>query len=231
MTNFEKLCETAGIKLEYRYFIKGREITIENCDKNSIISLFSKPKKSNFKVIKADKNLNFTAEKQIELIKLIISDGTLIPLHLITEGKENTYIIGCYGGDYYGKNPDFPEALAGLALQLIEAGELNKEAVRKVSEKIAKEPIIVDGVDVSGCEFWKNYCRIAALPDFTGHICELNPSCYYKQLQRMKNTLDYIKEIAKNAYYKDLSARDCIECDTSFGLIIEKTEEILKNVQ
>lgn len=49
-----------------------------------------------------------------------------------------------------------------------------------------QKPIIIDGVDVSGCEYWKNYCRISALPDFIGHLCELNPNYYYKRLQKEK---------------------------------------------
>lgn len=44
--------------------------------------------------------------------------------------------------------------------------------------------IIIDGVDVSGCKYWKGYCRIASLCDYAGHLCEVNPSCDYKQFKR-----------------------------------------------
>ena len=44
--------------------------------------------------------------------------------------------------------------------------------------------IIIDGVDVSECKYWKGYCRIASLCDYSGHLCEVTPNCYYKQLKR-----------------------------------------------
>ena len=45
-------------------------------------------------------------------------------------------------------------------------------------------------VDVSNCMFYKGYCRIAALCDYPGHICECTPNCYYKQLTRKTQKLE-----------------------------------------
>ena len=52
---------------------------------------------------------------------------------------------------------------------------------------IDKEQIIIDGVDVSGCEyacntaFGKNGCKH---PRMKNIYCSKNPNCYFKQLQR-----------------------------------------------
>ena len=71
--------------------------------------------------------------------------------------------------------------------------------------------IIIDDVDVSGCEYWKGYCRIASLCDYAGHLCEVNPNCYYKQLkrkeqecERYKQALIKIEEIAMCIMDNDL---------------------------
>jgi|GEM_PF-6208612 len=114
--NYEKLCEAAWIK---------QKLPCKTTCNAPLMQCFETKCNTKFP--------NFTAEKQIELIKLIIIDGTLAPMHLITEGRENKYIIGVHG-DYHFSHADFSEALAGLALQLIEAGELDKEEVRKVLE-------------------------------------------------------------------------------------------------
>ena len=62
--------------------------------------------------------------------------------------------------------------------------------------------IIIDGVDVSECKYWKGYCRIASLCDYSGHLCEVTPKCYYKQLkakeqecEELKEEIDDLKEI------------------------------------
>lgn len=61
---------------------------------------------------------------------------------------------------------------------------------------------IIDGVDVSGCEFLDgNYCKLcdmrAALDELIVHrqYCDrtVNNSCYYKQLQRLKASNNNLK--------------------------------------
>ena len=58
---------------------------------------------------------------------------------------------------------------------------------------------IVDGVDVSGCEFYtaniKYNCKLDTVGgDNTCFICSNNPNCYYKQLQRLKQENEKLKE-------------------------------------
>ena len=54
--------------------------------------------------------------------------------------------------------------------------------------------VYIDGVDVSECEYNKGYCRISALCDYTGHICEVNNNCYYKQLMRARAEIEELKD-------------------------------------
>ena len=60
--------------------------------------------------------------------------------------------------------------------------------------------IIIDGVNVSGCKHYKNRTCIAdyCLTDmpFGEAKCELNPNCYYKQLQREKQNSQEARDVA-----------------------------------
>ena len=60
--------------------------------------------------------------------------------------------------------------------------------------------IIVDGVDVSGCEYCLKMTkyRCAIQRDVYKSLCEENPNCHYKQLARYKQAIEKIKEIAEN---------------------------------
>ena len=84
--------------------------------------------------------------------------------------------------------------------------------------------IIIDGVDVSGCKHYKNRTCIAdyCLTDmpFGEAKCELNPNCYYKQLQR---ELMLKKEIDKSLY-------DLIKLDNIPAHIKERVEAIWKQL-
>ena len=85
------------------------------------------------------------------------------------------------------------------------------------------KPTIINNVDVAECEYWKNYCRISALPDFPGHICEVNPNCYYKQLQRIKSDKKYIYEIAQKLRTKtDYHSPDEVNADIDEILRVTK---------
>ena len=53
--------------------------------------------------------------------------------------------------------------------------------------------IIIDGVYVSGCKYWKGYCRIASLCDYAGHLCEVTPNCYYKKLKAKEQECERLK--------------------------------------
>lgn len=89
--------------------------------------------------------------------------------------------------------------------------------------------IIIDGVDVSGCEFYekeralypdddytapfwvKNYCRLMIAGEFS---CE-GSDCYYKQLQRAKKEIEFWKhnfeEMKKNFKNVDKTATQAIK--------------------
>ena len=77
--------------------------------------------------------------------------------------------------------------------------------------------IIIDGVDVSGCKYWKGYCRIASLCDYAGHLCEVTPNCYYKQLKRKEQECEeWQKEVER------------IQFIGSYGILdeVKKNEEL-----
>lgn len=60
------------------------------------------------------------------------------------------------------------------------------------------EKIMIDGVDVSECEYWVpgglGYCRIGLWANDGTHICECEPNCYYKQLARKTEECEKLKE-------------------------------------
>ena len=118
--NVEKLYELAGVKLEYRYSIKGRVATIDNCNKEFIINFFQKPT-SNFRVTKANKVMNFTTEKQLELIKWLVNKNEDLRLNKLLGSKH--YRMGLCAltenvrYKYIGLG-EFNEALAGLVINL-----------------------------------------------------------------------------------------------------------------
>lgn len=73
----------------------------------------------------------FTAEKQIEIIKLIVQNGTLTTLQIEYFTKEKDYKLSTYqkAANY---NKDFSEALAQLTTELMNTGELDKEKVKEI---------------------------------------------------------------------------------------------------
>lgn len=70
-----------------------------------------------------------------------------------------------------------------------------------------KKEIIVHGVDVSECIFYKGYCRIAALCDYSGYLCEVTPNCNFKQLKRKERELEPFKD----DYFKNLDTKTIAE--------------------
>lgn len=74
--------------------------------------------------------------------------------------------------------------------------------------------IIIDGVDVSGCEYrdWRNFCCCDNSKENEGEEritgkggCRYNPNCYYKQLKRKENECNklYIQLKADEEYHKE----------------------------
>lgn len=80
---------------------------------------------------------DFTAEKQLEIIKLIIDKCHTFD---IFKGfsKDAVFHIGAIEEwseyKYNGENQDFTQALAQLTTKLMKAGELDKEKVKEILE-------------------------------------------------------------------------------------------------
>lgn len=142
MTNYiEEMMRTAGVKPKYIYTVKGQSTTLR-VEANWLIWKFKdRKKKSVFKVVKVNKyNPDFTAEKQLEIIKLMIVLAERTHSQLQIEKKDNVwimYIIG-YDSDFEGtysvQSQDFTQALAQLTTELMNAGELDKTKVKEILE-------------------------------------------------------------------------------------------------
>ena len=76
---------------------------------------------------------------------------------------------------------------------------------------------IIDGVDVSGCEFYtaniKYNCKLDTVGgDNTCFVCSNNPNCHYKQLQHAKNRLD-----SYNKWYEEICSLIGIDPLTAYS--------------
>ena len=107
MSNYEKLCEAVGID------------PCAKCVSQILCCEID------------DKHPDFTAEKQIELIKLLMRKGSFAGF--TSDTILNSYVI-CFNLSINQENEDFSAALADLTLQLIKAGELDKDEVRRILE-------------------------------------------------------------------------------------------------
>lgn len=117
MTNFiEQMMKTAGVETRPKCTKKRKceDYNCINCDKQGY------------------KYPTFTAEKQLELIKLISNK-------LGTPGIDIIFFDGTYnfytGLRFGSSHQDFAQALAQLTTKLMKAGELDKEKVREIFEK------------------------------------------------------------------------------------------------
>lgn len=104
-----------------------------------------------------------------------------------------------------------------------------------------KNPIVIDGVDVNGCEYCLKMtkCRCTIQQDVYKCLCEENPNCHYKQLQRKERenqryeqTLIAIEDIAKDmnveCFYSDF---ECEDCDMKNGCIHQGRLKILQIIR
>lgn len=148
MTNYEKLCESVGIQAimlcdcEFRnlylYRISYGDDVCKYADEDTKISC-SECEKGQCNIPYYP---DFSAEKQIELEKLIIDNVGYLRIDHIKKIPNKIFErwqYNVFGGNFEVSSKNYvsvtrAEALAGLALQLAEAGELNKEEVRKVLE-------------------------------------------------------------------------------------------------
>lgn len=96
---------------------------------------------------------------------------------------------------------------------------------------MADKEIIIDGIDVSKCEYClkmtKYRCTIQR--DVYKCLCEENPNCYYKQLKQKEQALDEIENIIKG-YCKNMcmagTKETCDDCqNTEILNIINETKK------
>ena len=94
------------------------------------------------------------------------------------------------------------------------------------------EKIIIDGVDVSGCEyacntaFGKNGCKHPMMKNI---YCSKNPNCYFKQLARKTQECESLKqeiEILQNNF--DTATRDC---NDEIEILKQECEELKKQLE
>ncbi len=86
-----------------------------------------------------------------------------------------------------------------------------------------KEEIIIDGVDVSKCEY-SSTTPSNILCYMKGNKCKNNPNCYFKQLARKTQECEELKEKIKA--YENLALHiKCPHCNKELDLILDGTEE------
>ena len=91
------------------------------------------------------------------------------------------------------------------------------------------KPTIIDGVDISKCNYFdcdSKECKAEYYVRYGYEIvkydnCRENPDCYYKQLKRKEQALDEIEEYldAQQRYFYDEDYRNLLD-------IINKAKEI-----
>lgn len=143
MTNYiEAMMRTAGMKKECIYNFRTENNNIVALDKKQHLIDLITHCKCKGKVIKTTMTPmpyypDFTAEKQLEIIKLIGNRNQHI---IITQGLVDGKIgfIICKDSKNGGLmvcNQDFTQALAQFTTELMKAGELDKQKVKEILEK------------------------------------------------------------------------------------------------
>lgn len=129
--NISRMYKLAGVKLEYRYSLKGKEITVDSCNKEFVINFFKKST-SNFKVVKVNKIMNFTAEKQLNLIKFFGRSGNIC---IVLRDFKGTWLITNYMRNGMGENIDFSQALATFVINVWDLlNEAGKQEIKRILE-------------------------------------------------------------------------------------------------
>lgn len=99
--------------------------------------------------------------------------------------------------------------------------------------------IIIDGVDVSKCEYrdWRNFCCCNNSKENEGEErvtgrggCKYNPNCYYKQLKRKEQECKNLEEELRGCRIgiKDISIENTEICKISekYKQALDKIEDI-----
>lgn len=143
MTDYiEQMMKTAGVKKcenfrQYNYarVPEGKE-ELKKSQNNGIecIRIRNCPDKNNTCIYWTELFYpDFTAEKQLELIKLI--GATYVYFYYYSErGKHDFTVELVDNRTIHGRCNDFTQALAQLTIELTNAGELDKEKVKEILE-------------------------------------------------------------------------------------------------
>lgn len=108
-----------------------------------------------------------------------------------------------------------------------------------------KEKIIIDGVDVAGCEFYfedngviapdrtperANICTSSEKSCENNDSCYCNKDCYYKQLKRLEQENEELKEELASFMNGDYCAKGCKKMNNAFQdahkCILEESERL-----
>lgn len=102
---------------------------------------------------------------------------------------------------------------------------------------IDKEQIMINGVDVSGCEyacntaFGKNGCKHPMMKNI---YCSKNPNCYFKQLARKTQECEELKkqlETAEEWRIKAEGLNEKLELrNTCYRKALEEIEKVINNI-
>ena len=94
------------------------------------------------------------------------------------------------------------------------------------------EQMIINGVDVSGCDELHINKANTIICEITGYLCDDRQNCYYKQLKRKEQECEELKE-----YKEDLTQRLCdMNAHKTFEIVelkqtLEKIREIIIKAQ
>lgn len=88
------------------------------------------------------------------------------------------------------------------------------------------EQIIIDGVDVSGCEYYFNKGCLRSGLKSHGVFCLNNPNCHYKELQRKTAECEELRDLCQN---QEKTINDLTGCVSLWEEFSEEESELAKN--
>lgn len=148
MSEIEKLYENAGVEIQYGYDVeynkKSEHYRLLNCNKNAVITLFPEYKSKGYKVTKVNKMANFTAEKQLKLIRYIALNDNIDYVKYYYQAIKGVWVfvsvtvteLASEMPKVYGAyHEEFEQALAGLINNLWQdLTEEEKAEIRRILE-------------------------------------------------------------------------------------------------
>lgn len=98
--------------------------------------------------------------------------------------------------------------------------------------------IIIDGIDVTGCEWISEvgldseYICNCNSPNKTSGYCKYNPNCCYKQLKRKEQECEELKkEIKTKTYHWEQCTEEILKGTKQFVDRMEKAEKTLTEIK